>query len=207
MTIAIKSYTKDKQLKNNKQNKVKQLFSQRPSNGSFGKPKTKEKVKYKSNASTISSLIKKKIKPNTFIANNYTIKKQTIPIAKSEQLLKNKVDVMKLDLKDKSLIVRFKDTEYNNRQDFIMKINTCQICNIDTQSGTPHHAKYGTHAKDDRFLVNIGKNCSCHHNIHFKSYEGINLTKKEIEDIGWQNNLDYLESKENQIGQQAKIKL
>ncbi|RLA84431.1 MAG: hypothetical protein DRG78_01535 [Epsilonproteobacteria bacterium] len=197
MTIAIKNYTKDKQLKNNKQNKTKSLFGKRPSNGSFGKPKTKEKVQYKSNASTLSSLMKKESKPTNFVKNHNTIEKQTIPIAKSKQLSKNKVDVMTLDLRDKSLVIRFNDTEYINRQDFIMKINTCQICNIDTQSGVPHHAKYGSHAKDDRFLVNVGKSCVCHHNIHFKSYEGIELTKKEIEDIGWQNNLDYLNNKGN----------
>ncbi|RLA82787.1 MAG: hypothetical protein DRG78_06220 [Epsilonproteobacteria bacterium] len=197
MTIAIKSYTKDNQLKNNKQNKTKQSFGQRPSKGSFGKPKFKATVEYKSNTSTLSSLIKKDFKPTNFIKNYKTIEKQTTPIAKSEQLYKNKVDVMTLDLKDKSLVVRFNDIEYINRQDFIMKIATCQICGIDTQSGTPHHAKYGSHAKDDRFLVNVGKNCSCHHNIHFKSYEGIELTKKEIENIGWQNNLDYLKSKGN----------
>lgn len=96
-----------------------------------------------------------------------------------------------MDLFDKSIMVRFGKDELRKRVYFILNKEVCQICDISYDLDYPHHARQGAN-KDDRWLINIC--CSCHDILHRVGFETLNKTREELEIIGWDNHIEYMEN-------------
>ena len=86
--------------------------------------------------------------------------------------------------------VRFNKKEYQERQEWIMSKEVCQVCDTSTDLDAPHHADYGLGKKDDRSLVCI---CiACHKEVHSGSYLNLKKSREQILRIGYNNNDEYL---------------
>ena len=110
-------------------------------------------------------------------------------VSKKEQL--KWIKDTSIDEYDLSRVVRYDKKELKNRVEFILNIGLCQVCDNSTNLDYPHHARFGNSRKDDRFLVCI---CvDCHRTIHNKGFKTLDKTREETEDIGWNNNLEYLD--------------
>ena len=115
--------------------------------------------------------------------------------------LKKSIDANRLrpvedmDLMDKTITVRFDKDELRDRVYFILNLNdgVCQVCDTNGDLDYPHHTKQGA-KKDDRFLINICLHC--HDVLHRVGFETLKKTRKELEEIGWNNHLEYMESVE-----------
>jgi len=98
-----------------------------------------------------------------------------------------------LNLFDRTITVRFSDTENNKRIKWIHeRFDFCQVCGKKHNLDIPHHAIFGFSRKDDRTRISIC--CDCHRIIHTKGYGDLLKSKEEIQIIGWMNNFDYLTS-------------
>ena len=105
------------------------------------------------------------------------------------QKIKHK-KVKQVDILDKNCTVRLDKKELHKRFTWISELGACQVCETSYNLDIPHHARYGIGNKDDRFLINI---CvDCHREIHNGSYSNLDKTRKQLENIGWENHLLYL---------------
>ena len=94
---------------------------------------------------------------------------------------------------DESKTIRFTKRDLNKRKEFILSKEVCQVCEQSHDLDSPHHARSGKD-KDDRYLINV---CiPCHREIHFGSYDNVPKSRGELEYIGWENHLEFLESVE-----------
>lgn len=109
--------------------------------------------------------------------------------SKKDQLSK-RVDASTINLYDKNIIVRFNKKQLNERVQFLLNKQVCQVCEESYNLDYPHHARFGIAKKDDRFMINICVHC--HRIIHNKGFKDLKKTREETEDIGWENNLEYL---------------
>lgn len=105
---------------------------------------------------------------------------------------KNKARTSKdVDQLNKNIVVRYSKDDLKQRVEFILELGPCQVCETSYDLDYPHHAVYGMGKKDDRYLINI---CvDCHRTIHSGSYSDLLKSRKQIEDIGWNNHLDFFE--------------
>lgn len=84
--------------------------------------------------------------------------------------------------------------EKRKRDKWVSELGACQVCETSYELDIPHHAKYGMGNKDDRYLINICLNC--HREIHAGSYSNLDKTREELEAIGWDNHLNYIEKQQ-----------
>lgn len=98
-----------------------------------------------------------------------------------------------MDLFDKSLTIRFNTEELRKRVYFVLNQNdgVCQVCEVSRDLDYPHHTKQGAN-KSDTSLINICH--SCHDILHRVGFEKLNKTREELEVIGWNNHLEYMEN-------------
>ncbi|MDA3908104.1 MAG: hypothetical protein PF437_03375 [Sulfurimonas sp.] len=98
-----------------------------------------------------------------------------------------------MNLFDRSLTVRFGTDELRDRVYFILNLNDgiCQVCDTNRDLDYPHHAMQGAKKTDTR-MINICLHC--HDVLHRVGFETLKKTREELEEIGWNNHLEYMES-------------
>lgn len=122
-------------------------------------------------------------------------KKATINKKSSTSQTKRRKKMQDIDMLDTSITVRLPDEEVKKRVLWIKdRFGYCQICGATQNLDYPHHALDGVSRKDDRTMIDI---CyPCHSTIHTKGFQDLEKTEEETVAISWDNNKEYLRSKE-----------